>query len=80
MERIHIRPRKLKPSEVLEFGFDESETLRVLDPMTNRPLPKDGQMVVQTSYWTRRLADGDVEIVQSPARSRVKPRPISAEE
>ena len=77
MERIHIRPRQLRPAEAIQFGFEESDSLRVLDPMTKRPLPKGGQVVVQSSYWVRRLADGDVEIVEPGARSRGKARSSS---
>ena len=80
MERIHIRPRKLTPSEAIEFGRDESESLHVLDPMTKRALPKDGQVVVQSNYWFKRLACGDVEIVRPEARARGRSRSATGEE
>ena len=80
MERIHIRPRQLKPAEAIQFGLDESERLHVLDPMTRRELPKDGQVVVQTSYWVRLLAKGDVEHVTPAPRARGRSRSASEEE
>ena len=80
MERLHLRPRKLKPSEALQFGLEESDCLRVLDPMTNRPLPEDGQSVVESTYWFKRLRCRDVEIVQPAARGRGRSRSDSGEE
>lgn len=49
------------------------EGLIVLDPATYLPLPSEGADVPETSYWQRRLLDGDVvEVTQprAPARSR----------
>lgn len=44
------------------------EGLIVLDPATYFPLPAEGAEVPETSYWQRRLLDGDVVLVtQSPA-------------
>jgi len=80
MERLYIRPRKLKPSEAAAFGLEESDCLRVLDPMTNRPLPEEGQSVVQSSYWVKRLRDGDVEIVKPAARARTRSSSASEKE
>ena len=79
MERLHLRPRKLKPAEALKFGLEESDCLRVLDPMTNRPLPEDGQSVVQASYWVKRLQCGDVEIVNPAPRARGRSSSASKE-
>lgn len=36
---------------------------RVRVPGTYRPLPALGQMVAWSSYWARRLIDGDIEIL-----------------
>lgn len=80
MERIHLRPRKLKPPEATRFGLEESDCLRVLDPMTNRPLPEEGQSVVHSTYWFKRLRDGDVEIVKPASRARGRSRSDSGEE
>lgn len=43
----------------------------VRDPLTHRPLSPEGQEIVVTSYWLRRLQDGDVVEVasQSPMPS-----------
>ena len=80
MGRLHLRPRKLKSSEVIAFGLEESDCLRVLDPMTNRPLPEKGQSVVQTSYWIKRLQCGDVEITEPASRARGRSRSSTGEE
>lgn len=37
------------------------EGLRVPQPLGKIPLPPHGRAVVFTTYWRRRLADGDVE-------------------
>ena len=38
--------------------------LKVLDPVTLKPLPADGAEVEETSsYWARRIQDGDVVAV-----------------
>lgn len=37
-----------------------AEGLIVLDPETRQPIPASGASVPKTSYWVRRLADGDV--------------------
>ena len=80
MDRLHLRPRKLKPSEALQFGLEESACLRVLDPMTNRPLPEEGQSVVENTYWFKRLQCGDVEIVKPAARARTRSSSASEKE
>lgn len=43
--RLHIRP---------------AEGLLVIDPASQRALPKDGAEVELSRYWRRRLKDGDV--------------------
>lgn len=40
---------------------------RVIDPATKRVLPSEGASVEKTSYWMRRLANGEIEIVQQSA-------------
>lgn len=72
MERLRLRPRQLKPDEAVGMGLKKAARARVLDPMTNRPLPDEGQSVVQSSYWVRRLRCGDVEEVKTPARPRAR--------
>jgi len=34
--------------------------LRVVDPVTRKPLPPEGVEVERTTYWLRRLREGDV--------------------
>lgn len=40
---------------------------RVKDPITMRLLAEAGELKPATSYWVRRLADGDVVIVEAQA-------------
>ncbi|WP_084457817.1 DUF2635 domain-containing protein [Desulfocurvus vexinensis] len=40
--------------------------LAVLDPATGQPLPQDGADVPDTTYWRRRLRDGDVARATRP--------------
>lgn len=75
MERLQLRPRQLTPEEAVGMNRKVSARLRVLDPMTGRPLPDKGQSVVQSSYWVRRLGCGDVEPVKPAPRTRAKPKP-----
>lgn len=56
-ERLQLRPRA---------------GVVVLDPDTRRPLPLEGADVPSSTYWLRRLADGDVETMQgAPAVQHV---------
>ena len=41
----------------------------VRDPLTREPLPPDGAEVQMTTYWLRRLAQGDV--VQAAAEPNI---------
>ena len=34
--------------------------LKVIDPMTRKPIDSNGQYVEKTVYWQRRIKDGDV--------------------
>ena len=43
--------KKLKPA---------TPDLVVRDPVTTNPLPAEGKAVPMTTYWRRRLKDGDV--------------------
>ena len=79
MERLHVRPRNLTPEEAVKFDFKKSDRLRVIDPMTHRPLPDEGHSVVQSTYWVRRLNCGDVELVKPAARARARSRSSSGE-
>jgi hypothetical protein len=48
------------------------ETLTVLHPDTYRPLATEGEAVEFTSYWVRRMLDGDVVEVgesETPAKT-----------
>jgi hypothetical protein len=52
--------------------------LRVLDPDTGQILPLEGLDVPATTYWLRRLADGDV-ITSAPDTSPARPRKTAQE-
>lgn len=79
MKRVHLRPRQLTPEEAENFGMKDSDYLRVLDPMTRRPLPKEGQTVLESSYWYRRIQSGDCEVVKPTARTRGRSSSASKE-
>jgi hypothetical protein len=53
--------------------------LRVLDPDTGQPLPPEGLDVPLTSYWFRRLADGDVIAPPAPDTPPARPRKAAQE-
>ena len=40
--------------------------LVVRDPTTRLPLPAEGEAKPLDTYWSRRLVDGDVVIVEQP--------------
>lgn len=40
-----------------------SPGMRVRDPVTKRVLPEEGKEVPESTFWIRRLQDGDVVIV-----------------
>lgn len=48
MDNVHIKPR---------------ENVQVRDPLTGRALKTRGEKKPRTSYWLRRLRDGDVILV-----------------
>ncbi|MDX2094361.1 MAG: DUF2635 domain-containing protein [Alphaproteobacteria bacterium] len=48
--------------------------VKVFDPATKGFLPEEGLHVVASTYWLRRINDGDVSVVTSAAlKSTVKP-------
>lgn len=54
--------RKLKPA---------NDAIKVRDPVTGEHLPAAGANVELTSYWRRRMRDGDV--VEVPAKAKATP-------
>lgn len=40
--------------------------LRVVDPLTGKPLPPEGAWVAPSTHWLRRLGDGDVVEAEPP--------------
>lgn len=49
-----------------------AEGLRVVNPATGQPLPAEGEVVENGTYWIRRLDDGDVTEEAPPATPPVK--------
>jgi hypothetical protein len=49
--------------------------LIVRDPISMLPLPEDGADKPESSYWVRRMADGDVVNASAPA---TEPEPVAA--
>lgn len=49
-----------------------AQGLRVVNPATGQPLPAEGEVVENGTYWIRRLDDGDVTEETPPATPPVK--------
>ncbi len=49
--------------------------LIVHDPERGDPLPPEGRDVVDSSYWYRRVRDGDVTVVETPEPAPESPTP-----
>ena len=53
-----------------------AQSKRVRDPAAGfELLPESGRRVELDSFWARRLADADVELVTEPEPAAVKPQP-----
>lgn len=54
------------------------EGLVIRDPHTKRPLPAEGARVPDNSFWNRRLADGDVVLIEdAPAAAPTGLEPVT---
>lgn len=49
-----------------------AEDRKVRDPQTKRHVPAEGAEVPESSYWLRRVKDGDV-LVANPAAGQADP-------
>lgn len=50
-----------------------SEKIKVIDPDTGREINKDGEQVVLSKYWRRRLSCGDIiEIKEEIKKATIK--------
>lgn len=47
--------------------------LKIVDPETNRALPVEGLEVEQTTYWLRRLSEGDVILSEEKEETKAQP-------
>jgi len=57
MDALHVQP---------------APGLVVRDPATRAPLPPEGAELTDSTYWQRRLIDGDVILVQTPPEQAPK--------
>jgi hypothetical protein len=57
----------MKPSKVIVIPMDE-KTVR--DPASMEPLPPEGRLVDNNSYWQRRVKDKDVTMTLPPRATR----------
>lgn len=44
----------------------------LIDPSSNQTVPKDGVKVKLDTYWRRRIADGDAEVVKEKRTTKPK--------
>jgi hypothetical protein len=64
----------------MKIRVKPKEGLVVRDPKTKKALPKDGALVEETSFWIRRINDGDVSLIQdvpkmkAPVKETPKPK------
>lgn len=56
-----------------------SKGLKVRDPQLLDFLPEEGREVPETTYWHRRLRDGDVVASKAPKKSPADEKPGSAD-
>ena len=54
--------------------------LLVRDPDSRQPLPPEGAAVASSTFWHRRLADGDVLLLEDPARAGRNPTKTATKE
>lgn len=50
----------------MKFKLRPKKGVKVPYPMSQRMLSEDGEEVSRSSYWLRRIKDGDVEEVLEP--------------
>lgn len=60
MERVFVKPK---------------EGLLVRDEKTKQILPIEGKVVEMSTYWVRRLKDGDVELVKNAEKAEAPKAP-----
>jgi len=49
-----------------------AEGLRVRDPLTHQVLPIEGAEVTDNNFWRRRLAAGDVVLIEEAAQAEAQ--------
>jgi hypothetical protein len=56
-----------------------AQGLVVLDPDSGKPLPPEGALKPDTTFWRRRLAAGSVERVEEVAQEITQPEELDDE-
>jgi hypothetical protein len=46
--------------------------LKIMKPETATFLNSEGELVLQTSYWLRRISDGDVILIEQKEQTQTK--------
>lgn len=66
MNRLHVKPA--------------APGLIVRDPVSRLPLPEEGGLMPDTSYWRRRIEGGDVELLEEVSAEEMQRRAKVEEE
>lgn len=66
--------------DVPTLHLKPADGLLVRDPITLQALPPEGAEVPDSTYWHRRLAEGDVSLVQPAAEAASKTTPTKAKQ
>lgn len=56
----------------MSYHLKPTKGLRVLKPGTKTPLSMEGEIVDESSYWKRRLSNGEVEFVVEEVKKESK--------
>ena len=57
----------------MKIKIKPKDGLKVVHPDSKRAIAAEGEEVVQSSYWLRRLADGDVLLVEQKEETKAQP-------
>lgn len=57
----------------MKIKIKPKEGLKVVHPDTKRAISAEGEEVEQTSYWLRRLAEGDVLLIEQKEEQKAQP-------
>ena len=57
----------------MKIKVKPKEGLKIVMPEVNRDLPQDGAVVESSTYWQRRLAEGDVVLIEEIKEEKQQP-------